>query len=61
MYMQTAIEELRKLKDAKGFSQEKLAREIGVSLQTVNRWLIGKFNPSVHVLDKIDKFLQQNQ
>ena len=39
-------EELKKLRQLKGWSQEDLARELGVSFATVNRWENGKTKPS---------------
>ena len=38
--------ELKKLRQLHGWSQEDLAREIGVSFATVNRWKNGKTKPS---------------
>ena len=39
-------EELKKLRQQQGWSQEDLARKIGVSFATVNRWENGKTKPS---------------
>ena len=44
------IKYLRKLK---GWSQEDLARELGVSFASVNRWENGKTKPSRLAQDKI--------
>ena len=39
-------EELKKLRQQQGWSQEDLARSLGVSFATVNRWENGKTKPS---------------
>ena len=39
-------EELKKLRQQQRWSQEDLARKIGVSFATVNRWENGKTKPS---------------
>ena len=46
-------EELKKLRQQKGWSQEALARELGVSFATVNRWENGKTKPSRLAQEKI--------
>ena len=46
-------EELKKLRQQKGWSQEDLARELGVSFATVNRWENGKTKPSRLAQEKI--------
>lgn len=45
--------ELKKLRQTRGWSQEGLARELGVSFATVNRWENGKTKPSRLAYDKI--------
>ena len=39
-------EQLKTLRQQPGWSQEDLARELGVSFSTVNRWENGKAKPS---------------
>ena len=46
-------ENLKKLCQQKGWSQEDLARELGVSFATVNRWENGKTKPSHLAQEKI--------
>ena len=46
-------EELKKLRQQQGWSQEDLARTLGVSFATVNRWENGKTKPSRLAQDKI--------
>lgn len=45
--------ELKKLRQQQGWSQEDLARKIGVSFATVNRWENGKTKPSRLAQEKI--------
>ena len=46
-------EELRQLRQQQGWSQEDLARKLGVSFATVNRWENGKTKPSRLAQEKI--------
>ena len=46
-------EELKKLRQLRGWSQEDLARTLGVSFATVNRWENGKTKPSRLAQEKI--------
>ena len=46
-------EELKKLRRQQGWSQEDLARNLGVSFATVNRWENGKTKPSRLAQEKI--------
>ena len=46
-------EELKKLRKQQGWSQEDLARNLGVSFATVNRWENGKTKPSRLAQEKI--------
>ncbi len=54
-------EKLREIRKKKGWSQERLARELGVSFQTVHRWETGKFEPSHLAQEKIDKLLREEK
>ena len=47
--------ELKKLRQTRGWSQEDLARELGVSFATVNRWENGKTKPSRLAYEKINQ------
>lgn len=53
------IEQLKKINHA-GMSQERIAREIGVSLSTVQKWLAGQFAPSLLAEKSIDAFIYKN-
>ena len=44
--LENIAEELKKLRQQQGWSQEDLARNLGVSFATVNRWENGKTKPS---------------
>ena len=46
---------LKKLRQTRGWSQEDLARELGVSFATVNRWENGKTKPSRLAYEKINQ------
>ncbi len=54
-------EKLRAIRKRKGWSQERLARELGVSFQTIHRWETGKFEPSPLAQEKIDRLLEREQ
>ena len=51
--LENIAEELKKLRQQQGWSQEDLARKIGVSFATVNRWENGKTKPSRLAVEKI--------
>jgi putative transcriptional regulator len=48
---------LRKARRQLGLSQEDLARELGVSFSTVNRWENGRFKPSRLARARLDDYL----
>jgi transcriptional regulator with XRE-family HTH domain len=52
---------LKEIRKKKGWSQERLARELGVSFQTIHRWEAGKFSPSPLAKEKIDKLIKQTK
>jgi len=49
------IRQCRRLKD---LTQEQLARSIGVSLNTVQRWESGKTQPSPLAMEKLQSLLE---
>ncbi len=51
--LENIAEELKKLRQQQGWSQEDLARNLGVSFATVNRWENGKTKPSRLAQEKI--------
>lgn len=55
------IETLIKLKIDKNLSYEKLARQIGVSFQTVLRWINKGDKPSDLALAQIRRFIKENE
>ncbi len=42
-----------------GFTQEDLARELGLTLSTVSKWEQGLFSPSRLAREKLDKLLKK--
>ena len=52
-----AITSLRFIQSLSGFTQTALARELGVSFVTLNRWINGKARPSKDALRRIDRLL----
>ncbi len=51
--------EIKKIRLMLGMSQERLARELGVSFCTVNRWERGKTAPSPMAVEKLGEFKQR--
>lgn len=49
---------IRHCRKLKGWTQEQLARNIGVSLNTVQRWESGKTRPSPLAMDKLQELLE---
>ncbi len=54
------IKTLKKYLQETGTSQTQLAEKLGVSFQTVNRWLNGKVRPGELQIRKISQFLKSN-
>lgn len=50
---------LRDLRGEKGWSQQKLADQLGVSRQTVNALETGKYDPSLPLAFKIGRLFQK--
>ena len=53
--------ELKNLRKKMKWSQEKLARELGVSYQTVHRWEKGTSEPSQLAMEKIQFLLKKHK
>lgn len=53
----TLSKKIRELREAKKYTQEKLANEVGVSFSTINRWETGKTVPRKKQLYKIEDIL----
>ncbi|MFC1966919.1 multiprotein-bridging factor 1 family protein [Chloroflexota bacterium] len=51
--MSKIADRIRQCRGLKGWTQEKLARNIGVSLNTVQRWEAGKTKPSPLAMEKL--------
>jgi len=56
--MPKLAETIRKCRDLKGWTQEQLARNIGVSLNTVQRWESAKTVPSPLAMEKLQRILE---
>ena len=56
--MERLADKLRYCRIRKGWTQEQLARNIGVSLNTVHRWESGKNRPSPLALEKLEELLK---
>jgi len=52
-------EKLQVIKRISGLTQEKLAKELGVSFATLNSWINNKSQPHRNKADKIDKLLSK--
>ena len=55
--MTELADKIRQCRELKGWSQEQLARELGISLNTVQRWESGKNQPSPLALEKLQSIL----
>lgn len=51
---------LREIRKAKNWSQEDLARVVGVSLSTIQRWEAGKGKPIRIARKSIEKLMRKN-
>jgi putative transcriptional regulator len=58
--MNHLLEQLKQVRKRRGWSQEDLARNLGVSLNTVQRWEMGKNKPSKMAIDKLILFFREN-
>ena len=57
--MESIGEYIRHFRSVKGWSQEQLARKIGVSWNTVQRWESGKTKPSQLAMQKLKIWLSE--
>ena len=53
-------QKIKTIRQACFMSQEALAKELGVSFATVNRWETGKSKASYKTLKQIDGFCKEN-
>ena len=51
--------EIKRVRQNNMLSQEEMARELGVSFATVNRWETGKAKPTYRTLRLIDEFCKK--
>jgi len=57
----TLIQDLEKYRLENKITQEQLAKNLGVSFATVNRWLTGKYNPRKIQQYHIKKLIQKKK
>jgi putative transcriptional regulator len=57
--MDSVAEQIKTYRTIQGISQEQLARQIGVSLNTVHRWESGKTLPSPLAMVKIKEVFSE--
>jgi transcriptional regulator with XRE-family HTH domain len=55
--MTELADKIRQCRELRGWTQEQLARDLGVSLNTVQRWELGKNQPSPLALEKLQTTL----
>ena len=53
-------DDLKKIRQRSVMSQEALAKELGVSFTTVNRWETGRCKPSYKAIKQISDFCRSN-
>jgi len=56
--MDKLADEIKHCRTQKGWTQEHLARNIGVTLNTVQRWESGKTSPSPLAMEKLRGLLE---
>jgi transcriptional regulator with XRE-family HTH domain len=56
--MEDIVNRLKHIRSRKGWTQESLARKVGVSLNTVQRWESGKTHPSPLAMEKLKDLLR---
>jgi ribosome-binding protein aMBF1 (putative translation factor) len=57
----TITERLKEAKDARDFSLEKIARDLGVSWRTVQRWVSGDTVPTGLYAEKLERWLRKQE
>ncbi|HUW44705.1 MAG TPA: helix-turn-helix transcriptional regulator [Dehalococcoidia bacterium] len=56
--MERLAEKIKHCRVCKGWTQEQLARTLGVSLNTVQRWELAKTRPSPLAMEKLNGVLR---
>ena len=59
MANQSTVALVRGIREKTGWTQEKLAQEVGVSFSTVNNWERGKRNPQPYLLKKLMELAEE--
>jgi len=53
-------EQLKRIRQMKFLSQEGLAKELGVSFATINRWESGKTKPTYKTMKLLDEYCKKH-
>ena len=53
-------EDIKRIRRKAYLTQEYLAKEIGVTFATVNRWVTGKAKPNLKTMKLIDDYCKRN-
>lgn len=56
--MERLADKIKHCRVSKGWTQEQLARSLGVTLNTVQRWESSKTHPSPLAMEKLQELLQ---
>ncbi len=56
--MERLADKIKHCRIGKGLTQEQLARSLGVTLNTVQRWESGKTHPSPLAMEKLNELLR---
>ena len=51
---------IKKMRQKIFLSQEKFAKELNVSVSTINRWETGKVKPNLTAMKKLKRFCEKN-
>lgn len=54
-------EKVKQVREKLNLSQEELAKELGVSFATINRWEKGHTHPTYETLQRFEKFCSCNE
>ena len=56
--MKSDVKKLEKIREAHGWTQKKMASEVGVTLQTYHDWKQDRKRPSIESWEKIKDYLE---
>lgn len=55
------VGEIREVMAVRGLTQDETAREIGVSMQTIWRWLNGSCKPQKYIVKHLEKWVKNSR